>query len=159
MREGRPMRRKDRLVSEEKAREIIENAEYAIFMTADKEGQPYGVAVSHVMDGDQVYFHCAANVGRKIENIKANNKVCMTFVGKTYVDEENYTHRYESVIAEGIAVIVEDREEKYHALQLITKKYAPASFKDSEAYILPKMDITGVVRIDLETISGKVNAR
>ena len=85
------MRRKDRLVSEEKAREIMEKAEYGIFMTADAEGQPYGVAVSHVVDGDKVYFHCAADVGRKIENIKANNKVCMNFTTNTYVDGENYT--------------------------------------------------------------------
>lgn len=159
MKEGRPMRRKDRLVSEEKAREIMKQAEYAIFMTADKEGQPYGVAVSHVVDGDKVYFHCAADVGRKIENIKANNKVCMNFTTNTYVDEEKYTHRYESVVAEGTAVIVADRKEKYHALQLIAKKYAPASFKDSDDYILPKMEITGVVRMDVETLSGKVNAR
>ena len=159
MKQGHPMRRADRLVSEEKAREIMEKAEYGIFMTADGEGQPYGVAVSHVVDGDKVYFHCAADVGRKIENIKANNKVCMNFTCNTFVDGENYTHRYESVVAEGIATIVEDREEKYHALQLVAKKYAPMSFKDSDAYILPKMDITGVVRFDFETMSGKVNAR
>ena len=159
MKEKYPMRRKDRLVSEERAREIMEKAEYGIFMTADAEGQPYGVAVSHVVDGDKVYFHCAADVGRKIENIKVNNKVCMNFTCNTFVDQEKYTHRYESVVAEGIAVIVEDREEKYHALQLIAKKYAPASFKDSDDYILPKMDVTGVVRVDLEAFSGKVNAR
>ena len=159
MKEKYPMRRKDRLVSEERVREIMQNAEYGIFMTADAEGQPYGVAVSHVVEGDQIYFHCAADVGRKIENIKVNNKVCMNFTSNTFVDEENYTHRYESVVAEGIATIVEDREEKYHALQLIAKKYAPASFKDSDNYILPKMDVTGVVRIDIETMAGKVNAR
>ena len=159
MREGRPMRRKDRLVSEERAREIIEKAEYGIFITADGEGQPYGIAVSHVVDGGKVYFHCAADVGRKIENIRVNNKVCMNFTMNTYVDEENYTHRYESVVAEGIATIVEDREEKYRALQLVAKKYAPHSFKDSDDYILSKMDITGVVRIDIETMSGKVNER
>ena len=153
------MRRKDRLVSEERAREIMERAEYGIFITADREGQPYGVAVSHVAEGDKIYFHCAAAVGRKVENIRANNKVCMNFTCNTYVDEENYTHRYESVVAEGTAVIVEDREEKYHALQMIAKKYAPASFKDSDEYILPKMDVTGVVRVDIETMSGKVNAR
>ena len=159
MKQGHPMRRKDRLVSEERAREIMEKAEYGIFMTADAEGQPYGVAVSHVVEGDQIYFHCAADVGRKIENIRVNNKVCMNFTMNTYVDEENYTHRYESVVAEGIAAIVEGREEKYRALQMVAKKYAPHSFKDSDEYILPKMDITGVVRVDIETRSGKVNAR
>ena len=64
MKQGHPMRRADRLVSEEKARDIMEKAEYGIFMTAAGEGQPYGVAVSHVVDGDKVYFHCAADVGR-----------------------------------------------------------------------------------------------
>ena len=159
MREGRPMRRKDRLVSEERAREIMEKAEYGIFITADGEGQPYGIAVSHVVERDKIYFHCAADVGRKLDNIKANNKVCMNFTCNTFVDDENYTHRYESVVAEGVAAIVEDREEKYHALQLVAKKYAPRSFKDSDDYILPKMDITGVVRVDIETMSGKVNER
>ena len=159
MREGHPMRRKDRLVSEERAREIMENAEYGIFMTADKEGQPYGVAVSHVVEGDKIYFHCAANAGRKLENIRENPKVCMSFVSNTYIDPEKFTHRYESVVAEGIATIIEDREEKYHALKLVAEKYAPGTFKDSEAYILPKMDATGSVRVNLETLSGKVNER
>ena len=84
MKQGHPMRRADRLVSEEIAREIMEKAEYGIIMTADLEGQPYGVAVSHVVDGDKIYFHCAANVGRKIENIKVNNKVCMNFTCNTF---------------------------------------------------------------------------
>lgn len=158
MKEARPMRRQDRLVSEERAREIIKNAEYGILMTADGEGQPYGVAVSHVVDGDKIYFHCALE-GRKLENIRVNSKVCMSCVSNAYVDQEKYTHRYESAIAEGAAAIVSDREEKLHALRLICGKYAPHSFKDSDAYILPKMDKTGVVRIDLETLSGKVNSR
>lgn len=158
MKEGRPMRRKDRLVSEERARAILEQAEYAIVMTADAEGQPYGVAVSHVVEGDVVYFHCAL-VGRKLENIQANSKVCVSCVSNTLVDQEAYTHRYESAIGEGIATIVEEREEKLHALRLISKKYAPDSYKDSDDYILPKMDKTGIVRIDLETLSGKVNEK
>lgn len=159
MKQGHPMRRKDRLVSEERAREIIKNAEYAIIMTADKEGQPYGVAVSHVVDGDKIYFHCAANAGRKLENIRQNPKVCVTCVSNTYIDPELFTHRYESAVAEGIATIVEEKEEKLHALWLVAKKYAPGTFKDNEEYILPKMDATGIVRIDMETLSGKVNEK
>ncbi len=158
MKEARPMRRKDRLVPEERAREIIEHAEYGIFMTADQEGQPYGVAVSHVIDGNNIYFHCA-KAGRKLDNIRENAKVCMSFVASSYVDGEVYTHRYESAIAEGIAVIVEEREEKLWALRLISKKYAPHSFKDSDDYILPKMDATGIVRVEAELLSGKVNEK
>lgn len=158
MKEARPMRRKDRLVSEERTREIIKNAEYGTLMTADGEGQPYGIAVSHVLEGDKIYFHCALE-GRKLENIRMNPKVCMSCVSNAYVDQEVYTHRYESAVAEGKAVIVVDREEKLHALRLICGKFAPGSIKDTDAYILPKMDKTGVVRMDIETLSGKVNQR
>lgn len=158
MKEARPMRRKDRLVSEERTREIIKNAEYGTLMTADGEGQPYGIAVSHVLEGDKIYFHCALE-GRKLENIRINPKVCMSCVSNAYVDQEVYTHRYESAVAEGKAVIVVDREEKLHALRLICGKFAPGSIKDTDAYILPKMDKTGVVRMDIETLSGKVNQR
>ena len=158
MKEARPMRRKDRLVSEERTREIIKNAEYGTLMTADGEGQPYGIALSHVLEGDKIYFHCALE-GRKLENIRINPKVCMSCVSNAYVDQEAYTHRYESAVAEGKAVIVVDREEKLHALRLICGKFAPGSIKDTDAYILPKMDKTGVVRMDIETLSGKVNQR
>lgn len=158
MQEAKPMRRKDRQVSEKRAREIIQNAEYGVFMMADLQGQPYGVAVSHAMEGDNIYFHCALE-GRKLDMIQENPKVCISCVSNTYVDQEAFTHRYESAVAEGIAVIVENREEKLHALRLITGKFAPQAFKDSDAYILPRMDQTGVVRIEIKTISGKVNAK
>ena len=158
MKEGRPMRRRDRAVSEERAREIMKKAEYGILMTADQAGQPYGVAVSHVMEGDRIYFHCAS-VGRKLDNIRENPKVCISCVSNTYVDQEIFTHRYESAVAEGTAAIVEGAEEKLRALRLIAAKYAQGTFKDSDTYILPKIDQTGVVRIDLETISGKVNEK
>ena len=111
MKEGRPMRRKDRLASEEKAREIIARAEYGTFMTADKAGIPYGVAVSHAVEGDKIYFHCAPE-GRKLDNLRENPRVCMSFVSSVYRDEEAHTHRFESAIAEGTAVIVEGQEEQ-----------------------------------------------
>lgn len=158
MKEGRPMRRKDRLATEEKAREIIARAEYGTFITADKAGMPYGVAVSHVVEGDKIYFHCAPE-GRKLDNLRENPRVCMSFVASVYRDEEAYTHRYESAVTEGTAVVVEEQEEKLHALRLICGKYAPGSFKDTDAYILGRMGVTAVCRMDMETLCGKVNER
>ncbi len=158
MKEGRAMRRKDRLASEEKAREIIARAEYGTFMTADKAGIPYGVAVSHAVEGDKIYFHCAPE-GRKLDNLRENPRVCMSFVSSVYRDEEAHTHRFESAIAEGTAVIVEGQEEQVHALRLICGKYAPDSFKDTDGYILGRLSVTTVCRMDMETLCGKVNER
>lgn len=158
MKEGMPMRRKDRLATEEQARDIVNRAEYGTFMTADAAGQPYGVPVSHVMEGDKIYFHCAT-AGRKLDNLRQNPKACMSFVASMYLDGEAYTHRYECAIAEGTAAFIEGREEKIHALRLICGKFAPGSFKDTDAYILKRLDATGVCRMDVETLSGKVNRK
>lgn len=152
----RQMRRKDRLVSEEKARQIIQNSEYGMLCTASLDGAPYAVAVSHVLHENHIYFHCALE-GRKLENIKENPKICMSFVGKADVEQEAYTVRYESAVVEGCAEIVNDDEEKLFALQLICKRFCPDLMEEHFAYIEPRIKYTGVCRLEIQGISGKAN--
>jgi nitroimidazol reductase NimA-like FMN-containing flavoprotein (pyridoxamine 5'-phosphate oxidase superfamily) len=152
------MRRKDRMVSEEKAREIIEKSEYGMLSTASLDGDPYAVAVSHVLYENSIYFHCAL-VGRKLDHIKENPKVCMSFVSKAELEQELYTVRYESTVVEGTAKIIEDEEEKLLALQLICKQYSPEMLENHLDYIMPRLKNTGVCRVDIEEISGKVNEK
>ncbi len=152
------MRRKDRMVSEEKARDIIEKSEYATLSTVDLEGNPYAVQVSHVLYENSIYLHCAL-VGRKLDNLKENPKACMSFVSKLEVEQELYTVRYESAVVEGTAKIIEDEEEKMLALQLICKRYSPEMLENHLDYIMPRLKNTGVCRVDIEDISGKENKR
>lgn len=53
------IRRQDRVMDEQRAREIIENAEYAVFSMIDEDGLPYGIPVNAVFSGDSAYIHCA----------------------------------------------------------------------------------------------------
>lgn len=154
----REMRRKDRLVSEEKAREIIQNSEYGMLSTAGLDGTPYAVAVSHVLHEKYIYFHCALE-GRKLDNIKENPKVCMSFVRKSNVEQEAFTVRFESAVVEGSAKMIEDEEEKLLALLLICKRYTPDVSDQHLSYIEPRIKYTGVCRMEIEEISGKVNER
>lgn len=156
--EHTPLRRKDRAISEEEARRIILESSYGVFITSDSDNLPYGVPVSHVLDGNSIYFHCALS-GRKLENMAQNPNAAMTFVSQLRLDQEAFTVRYESAMAEGTAALVTDPEEKYHALVLICKQYAPDSFKDSDNYIRPKMDVTAVCRLDMTRLSGKINRK
>ncbi|MDD3394382.1 MAG: pyridoxamine 5'-phosphate oxidase family protein [Anaerotignum sp.] len=152
------MRRKDRLVSEEKAREIIEKSEYGMLCTAGLDAVPYAVAVSHVLYENIIYFHCAL-VGRKLENIMENAKVCMSFVSKAEVEQEAYTVRFESAVVEGTAKMIEDEAEKLLALQLICKRYSPDLLEGHFDYIQPRLKHTGICRIEIEEVSGKVNKK
>ncbi len=154
----REMRRKDRLVTEEQAREIIEKSEYGMLCTASLKGEPYAVAVSHVLHENRIYFHCALE-GRKLENIKENPKVCMSFVSKAHVVQEKYTVNYESAVAEGTAVLVEGEEEKLLALQLLCKRYSPEMLENHLEYIRPRIQHTAIGRIDITFLSGKANSR
>lgn len=151
-----PLRRKDRLRTEEEARAIINNCDFAVLSTADNDNMPYGVPVSVVLEGNRLYFHCA-KAGRKLENIQQNPHVCVTFAKVCLVDGENFTTRYESVIAEGKAAVIEEETEKRHALQLLCRRYTQHSNEEIDAYIQRYFAQTGVVRIDLESISAKAN--
>ena len=151
-----PLRRKDRLRTETEARDIINGCDFAVLSTADNDNMPYGVPVSVVLEENHMYFHCA-KAGRKLENIQQNPHVCVTFAKVRLIDGENFTTHYESVIAEGTAAVVEEETEKCHALQLICRRYTPHSDEEIDAYIQRYFAQTGVVRVDLESISAKAN--
>ena len=151
-----PLRRKDRLRTQEEARTIMESCDFAVLSTTDNENMPYGVPVSVVLEENRLYFHCA-KAGRKLENIQQNPHVCVTFAKVRLVDGENFTTRYESVIAEGTASFIEEETEKRHALQLLCRRYTQHGDEEIDAYIQRYFAQTGVVRVDMETISAKAN--
>lgn len=151
-----PLRRKDRLQTEAEARAIMESCDFAVLATADKENMPYGVPVSVVLEENRLYFHCA-KTGRKLENIRQNPHVCLTFAKILQLDGENFTTRYESVIAEGTAAFVEEETEKRHALQLLCRRYTQHSDEEIDAYLQRYFAQTGVVRVNLETFCAKAN--
>ncbi len=152
----REMRRKDRLVSNEKAREIIESSEYGMLCTASLDGIPYAVAVSHVLHENSIYFHCALE-GRKLDNIKENPQVCLSFVSKAVVEQQAYTVRYESAVVHGLARMIEDDHEKLLALQLICERYCPNLIADHVEYIRPRLKYTGICCVEIQEIAGKAN--
>lgn len=167
------MRRKDREMDMDFAYSIIDKAEFATMATINEDGRPYCIPVSAARLEDKIYIHSAYK-GSKIENIKRNPQVCMSFVGDVKVpppikEEEVYeligsigklmstkfTTEYESAVAFGTANIVEDKDEKVLGLRLICEKYVPENMPYFNAAINASLDITCVIRIDIEKVTGK----
>ena len=48
----RPMRRTDRILTLEEAKEVIRHTPHAVLATADASGQPYGVPISPALVGN-----------------------------------------------------------------------------------------------------------
>ena len=152
----RQMRRSRQELTPEECGQVLERQTSGVLAVLGDEGYPYAVPLSYVYENGKLYFHCA-KAGRKLENIQQNPHVCLTFAKLRLVDGENFTTRYESVIAEGTAAIIEEETEKRHALQLLCRRYTQHSDEEIDAYIQHYFAQTGVVRIDLESISAKAN--
>lgn len=116
--------------------------------------EPYVVPLCFGYDGQALYFHCAPE-GRKIELLRKNSKVCF----EVDLLEEIIEHdqacrwglRFQSVIGSGTASFLETPEEKRRGLEILMKHYSPKDFTFPEDIL----SHTTVIRIDIESISGK----
>lgn len=154
----RAMRRKDRQLSEQEAREILKNGEYGILSTVDDEGVPYGTPLSYAAEGDCIWFHCARQ-GHKLDNLRANPNACFTVVGMSRpVYAGDYTTYFSSAVAFGQAARVEEDDQKIRALRLICEKYLPDHMDKFEEAIAKSLKVTDVWEIRISHITGKAKA-
>ena len=98
------VRRQDRLLDEERARELLRGGEYGFLAMASDEGG-YGIPVNYVAEGDTIYIHCAPE-GRKLRAIAADARVSFCVVGVTRPVPERFTTAYESIVVSGRARVV-----------------------------------------------------
>ena len=150
------LRRQDRAISEQDAIALLDAADYGILSTVGEDGVPYGVPLHFFRDGATLILHCAPE-GRKLDNLRQNNRVSFCVVGKAEVLPEKFTTRYESVIVSGSAKRVEDTEQKNVLLQKLCEKYAPNHLDATAKMIAGHLDRTTVIVVEMETITGKAN--
>ena len=148
------MRKPHMALDQEESMRILEKEEYGIVSTISKDGYPYGFPMSYVVLNDSIYFHCGM-VGHKLENIINNDKVSFTVVGGTELLPEKLDTNYESVIVYGRATKVEG-EEKVAVLIEILKKYAKDFIDEGKVSIEDDKNITNVIKISIEHITGKI---
>lgn len=149
----REMRKKDRQIENAEAINILKNCEYGILSTIDENGYPYGVPLSYAYVDNAIYFHCALE-GKKLDNIKDNNKVSFTVVGEVEALPSKFSTKYESVIVFGRAFEVFE-EEKYKALVAILNKYSKEYLEQGKAYIKNDISKTKVIKISVDHFTGK----
>lgn len=156
---NQPMRRTDRETSEVFARHVAMDAPYGTLVTATNHGEPYGVPVSPVIEGNVIWFHAAADVGRKFEILSGNPRCAMLFVSESSPDEPAFSMNYRSAMFEGHATLVTDQVEKMHALWLICSRWASSESLEKRRKMMDAgIHQVNVWRIDVTHISGKMRA-
>ena len=148
------MRRKDRQLSREHALAIADKCAYMVLATVNPDGSPYCIPLSMARDGEWLYFHSASE-GHKIDNLKSREKVCISCVGDVKELAGVFSIGYESAIISGSAGEITGREEKIHALTLISQRYTPKNMAAFDEAIDKDLARTGIWKIHIDEISGK----
>jgi len=151
----RSIRRRDREVSEQDARQILARAEYGVLATVSEDGWPYAVPVNHLVEGNVLYLHCALE-GHKLDNIVQDARVSYCAVASTQVLPAKLSTLYESAIVFGRAVRVTDPIEKEQALRRLATRFG-GSPEQTEQELRTSGPQAAVIRIEIERITGKAH--
>ncbi|EIQ02157.1 putative flavin-nucleotide-binding protein [Opitutaceae bacterium TAV1] len=155
--EGHPhgaMRRKDRQITDRVEIDEIINSARMMHLALSDNDIPFLVPVFFAYDGTSLYFH-SSQKGTKVGILRRNNNVCIEIsIDHGVIPSDmacDFEARHRTVIGFGKATFVSDEAEKIRALDMIVAKFSPKKFEYPKA----NLDLTAVVRIDLESIKGK----
>lgn len=119
--------------------------------------EPYLFTVDFAWDrkSRDLWFHCATQ-GRKMGILRENPRVCVTVIEDRGYIHGDCDHAYRSLIMEGEAHVVSDLQEKRRGLELLVRKQE-SDPKSVLARLVDDESVrkVGIVRISVETISGK----
>ena len=150
----RSVRRKDREIPRDEALAVADKCAFATMATVNPDGSPYCVPLSMVREGEWLYFHSALE-GHKIDNLRHSSRVCISCVGAVKPFPGAFSLEYESAVINGDASELTDREEKVHALALISRRYVPDLMPAFDEYVEKMIDRTTVWKVHIDEISGK----
>jgi len=148
------MRRKDRELNRDSALAVVDKCFYSVLATISTDGSPYCIPLSMAREGECVYFH-SAKEGHKVDNLRHNNRVCISCVGYAQVVPGSFALFYESAIINGVALEITDHEEMIHALEIISRRYTPDIMDAFDNEIKKNIDRTSVWKISIDEICGK----
>ena len=150
------MRRKDRERDREFAFAVIDECEYGT--VAIQGDEPYCLPLSLVRVGEDLYFHCALE-GKKLDLLRKNNAVWVSFVGENKAAQDDFTTYFRSTMVKGTAAEVTDDREKIAALRALCEKLTPTHMPAFDSEVARSFSVTGIWKIHIVEITGKEKVR
>lgn len=141
----------------EQKEDVINRCDVCNIAMVDEEGTPYVLPFNFAYKDQVLYLHSAPE-GKKMDILKKNNRICVSFSTdhELYHQNENvacsYSMRYKSVLLHGKVEFIDELEKKREILNLIMKKY---SSRDDFKYSLPALKNVRVMKVAAKKIEGK----
>lgn len=151
----RKMRRANREISLEAAKDLLRNNKRAAFSVNGDNGYPFTVPVDFYYEESEnrIYFH-SARQGHKIDSIKVNDKVCFTTWDNGYLEEGDWAYYVSSCVVFGRAKLISDPAVALDKIRKFALKYYPTEQEVDEEI---RRDMPGVqmIAIEIEHMTGK----
>ncbi|MBN1883772.1 MAG: pyridoxamine 5'-phosphate oxidase family protein [Deltaproteobacteria bacterium] len=125
---------------------------------------PYIVPVNFGYDGKAALFIHSGHEGWKMEILKHHPRVCfeaevdVAVIPPVKPDNHcGFSMAYRSVIGFGVASILDDPARKIDALKTIVRHLSPERSPDDIVFPDGTVEATAVVRIDIDSMTGKMD--
>jgi nitroimidazol reductase NimA-like FMN-containing flavoprotein (pyridoxamine 5'-phosphate oxidase superfamily) len=153
------VRRADKLMTEERARETLERGFCGRLATVGEDGWPYCVPLLYVCMDGQIFVHNTGAKGHLRGNVDREARVCFEIdeAGEVFAYgrfECDSTVEYRSVIVFGRIRVVEDLATRQRFFDALMAKYARKDWKRPKGFY-PRIDQITLYAITVERISGK----
>lgn len=139
---------------------ILDNALFAIAGFV-QDGQPVVVPMIFGREDETIYLH-GARKARVIRLLEQTDQVCLNV---THVDgivfarsAFNSSMNYRSATVFGTPRLVEDRDDKLHAMRVISEHTMPGRWDELRDPLEKEIRMTGVIEVAIESASAKISA-
>jgi len=123
------------------------------------EGQPFVIPTNYARVDETLYLH-GSSASRMLKTLSGGVNVCVTV---THVDglvlarsAFHHSVNYRSVVALGVAHLIESPEEKMSALEAFTNHVMPVRWNDIRTPTEQELKATSVLALPLDEVSAKV---
>ncbi len=119
------------------------------------DGEPYLVPLNYGYRDNALYFH-SAPVGRKIDALRRNNRVCFEVESPHEIVRHEqpceWGVKVRSIVGYGRVDFVTDLEEKRRALDVLMAQHGKT---DTNTYDPRQLAAVAVLRLEIESMAGK----
>src|SRR5262245_40252251 len=154
------VRRKDKLMPEARAREVLERGVCGRLATVGKDGWPYCVPLLYGVVAGEILVHNTRAPGHLRTNVDHEPRVCFEVdeVGEVFPYgrfECDSSVAYASVVAFGRIRIIEDLAARRRFFDALMAKYAKGKWSERPKGFYPRIDQITLYAIAVERLSGK----
>lgn len=125
-----------------------------------QDGAPVVVPMLYARDEERIYLH-GARKARIIRMLEENEQVSLnvTLIDALVIARSafNSSMNYRSATVFGRPLLLEGRDDKLHAMKVISEHLMPGRWDELRAPLEKEIRMTGIIAVDIDSASAKIS--